>query len=231
MLTSSLIQRVQSLYSRGVQSDDTRLSPRHTYHKLLTGRSRLLSQKRKKKQSIAEENYVVLDCIELIKVDQYDCPCLPQTGCKVYRTKHPLPKILMDYNGEVIDWVMSLTNSTQIDRTTREAYIRNKGNRFTANNPRYILENDHMYFYGKKLPKAVRIKILPEDPFDALMYPSECNENIYDCVSPLDMDFPIDADLVETLIEMTVNELVVMFSQTNEDLTNDTKDSTAEQGK
>ena len=35
MKIKEIIQRVQSLYSKGVQSDDTRLSDRHIYNKMV----------------------------------------------------------------------------------------------------------------------------------------------------------------------------------------------------
>ena len=231
MIVREIVQRIQSLYSKGVQSDDSRLTSRHIYNKMLTVRSRLLSQKIKKKQAVAEANYVVLSCIELEKVEPYDCPCLPQLGCKVYRTKERLPRILTDLNGEIIDWVFSLDNSLRIDRISREAYLRVQGNRYTPDNARYILEDGYAYFYGRNLPKVVKMKFLPEDPYEVLQYPSACPDDDTDCTSPLDMDFPIDGDLMDTMIEMSVNELLVLFSQANEDQTNNTKDNVTEQSK
>ena len=75
------------------------------------------------------------------------------------------------------------------------------------------------------------MKFLPEDPYEVLQYPSACPDGTADCISPLDMDFPIDGDLIDTLVEMSVNELLVLFSQIREDLTNDTKDSIIEESK
>ena len=49
MKIGEIIQRIQSLYSKGVESDDTRLMSRHIYNKLLTVRARLISQDAKKK--------------------------------------------------------------------------------------------------------------------------------------------------------------------------------------
>jgi len=87
MKINELIQRIQSLYSKGVQSDDTRLSNRHVYNKIKTVRSKLVSQEAKKKQKISSWNYQPIPCIELIKVDAHDCPCIPPVGCKILRSK------------------------------------------------------------------------------------------------------------------------------------------------
>ena len=51
MKTEELIQRVQSLYSKGVQSDDSRLTSRHIYNKLTTVRAKLVTEEAKKNQS------------------------------------------------------------------------------------------------------------------------------------------------------------------------------------
>ena len=52
MRVGDIIQRIQSLYSKGSQSDDTRLTPRHIYNKMLTVRSKLISEGAKKKQKV-----------------------------------------------------------------------------------------------------------------------------------------------------------------------------------
>ena len=49
--------------------------------------------------------------------------------------------------------------------------------------------------------------------------------------SPLDIEFNIDEDLIDTLIELAVKELVIMFSQMKEDVTNDSRDSSQQESK
>ena len=46
MTTGEVIQRIQSLYSKGVQSDDSRLRPRHIYNKLLSTTAKLYEQQK-----------------------------------------------------------------------------------------------------------------------------------------------------------------------------------------
>lgn len=65
MLIKEVIQRIQALYSKGVKSDDSRLSSRHIYSKLKSTRGRLLYEKVNKRQFIASINYQVLACVEL----------------------------------------------------------------------------------------------------------------------------------------------------------------------
>ena len=94
MIIKEVIQRVQSLYSKGVESDDTRLSSRHIYNKLLTVRAKLFQEKINKKQFISPYSYSEFNCIELIKVPVHECPCVPPLGCCTLRSKYKFPPIL-----------------------------------------------------------------------------------------------------------------------------------------
>ena len=73
MTVGEVINRVQSLYSRGVQSDDTRLEDRHIYSKLITARSKVLSQKANKKQMLSQWNYQTIPCIQMVEASKHEC--------------------------------------------------------------------------------------------------------------------------------------------------------------
>lgn len=222
-----LIERIQSLHSKGVSSDDSRLSGRHIYSVLKSTRNYLITQQVKKRQVISDWNYVVLPCVELIKVPSHDCPCIPNLGCQVYRTKFMLPKILTDLNKHLIKWVMSIDSGKMISETSREAYIYSSGNKMTGQNPQYILENGYLFLYGKDIPRLLKIKLLPENIDDAYTFPSycECVDCEEECVGIQDKPFPIDSDMIKPLIEMSIVELLEWFSKGDEDNTNDTSDT------
>lgn len=222
-----LIDRVQSVYSKGVKSDDSRLSNRHIYSVLKSTRNYLVTQQVKKRQKISDWNFVVLSCIELIQVPNHDCPCVPNIGCNVYRTKHKLPKTLTDLNKHIIQWVMSVDSGKIISETTRDTYIYSSGNKMTVNNLQYILENGYIYVYGKAVPKMIKVKILAEDPVEAYNFPSKCacTDCDEDCTSIMDKPFPIDGDLIKPLIEMSATELLEWFNKSTEDITNNTSDT------
>ena len=222
-----VIERVQSIYNRGVKSDDSRLSDRHVFSVLTSTRNYLVTQQAKKKQKISDWNYIVLPCVELIQVANHDCPCIPNIGCKVYRTKYQLPKVLTDLNKHLIQWIMSIDSGKMISETTRDAYIYSSGNKLTANNLQYILENGYLYIYGKAIPRAIKVKLLAENPVDAYTFPSlcECKDCDEDCLSMQERTFPIDGDLVKPLIEMSATELLEWFTRSQEDITNNTSDT------
>lgn len=232
MIIGEIIQRVQSLYSKGVQSDDSRLTSRHIYNKMLSVRAKLISQESKKNQKVNQWNYQTIPCVELEKAPIHECPCLPPVGCSILKTKIKLPKPLTNLNNHLIQSVTSLDGSILYSEIgwTEKKY--KSSNKFTANKPDFYIKNEYLYITHRNGPKIIVITGLFEDPIEVINYPSYCPDNdMLDCTSPLDIDFPIDNDMVDTLIEIAANELIVMFSQNREDLTNNTRDNNAEETK
>lgn len=233
MLLGELIQRVQSLYSKGVQSQSTRLRNRHIYNKLLTVRSKLISQEYKKKQRISSFNFQTLPCVELIKVPSHDCPCVPPIGCSIVRSKYKLPKPLSGLNGHIITSVSSIDRKIKIDEVNINELKYLKGNKYTTKRANYFIHNNYLYLTIPTKIQIVSVTGLFEDPIEANNFLSYCNENSTKkpCKDYLNTDFPIDMDMVDTLIEMSLNELISIFSQGIEDTTTNSRDSHTQQSK
>jgi hypothetical protein len=252
MKINEMIQRVLSLYSQGVASDDSRLSKRFVYSKLLSARALLLSQKLDKRQPISQWAYQTLDCVELVKALPYECPCLPAVGCKILRTKEPLPQPLTGLlNGHEIQSVTSLEGSLHFPETTWEAKKHKKGNKYTAAKPDFYIRNNYLYITTKKAPSVISITGLFDDPLEVDAFPSICgstpciesagvsgaanrgvddtsntvgpNDGCPDCESPLDKDLPIEKSMIKTVIELAVQELSV-FAAGREDVSNNSRD-------
>jgi hypothetical protein len=233
MKVDEIIQRVQSLYSKGVQSDDTRLMSRHIYNKLLTVRSKLISQEAKKKQKISPWNYQTIPCIELIKVPAHDCPCIPPIGCEILRSKYPLPQPLSGLSGILIQSVTTIDRSIKIDEVSLNAASYQKGNKYTPKKLNYFIFKDYIYITTPSKLKAISLTGLFEDPLDVKLFKGYCDDCV-ECVECLDFkeeDFPINNDMIDTVIELTIQELVILFGQNVEDLTNNGTDGVKQQSK
>lgn len=231
MILGELIQRIQSLYSKGVQSDDSRLSSRHIYSKIVTVRSTLLSQKSKNKQKISDWNFQTLSCIEMIDVKPHECPCAPYPDCStIKRSKHKIPKIMSDYNGNLIDYVMSIDGSKRFDYTNRNELMFIKGNKYTSTSNRYILDKDYIYLYGRDTPKVIQMRALFDDPIEAMEFESLCpSQNDESCSDIFQMEFPFDSTSIDTFVQLTVQELITFFGQRPQDDRNDGQDSGQQQ--
>ena len=228
MLISEVIQRIQSLYSKGVESDDSRLVPRRIYNKALTVRSKLISQQAKKKQKISQWDYQTIPCVKLIEAPIHECPCVPPIGCSIYRSEEPLPNPMSDLNRHLIQSVSSLDGKIFFGEIMWSEVKYKYANRYTANKPDYFIKNNYLYITHKKnVPVVVSVTGLWEDPVSVYNFASLCDNAFTEdsCVSPLDMEFPMSSDMIDTLIEMAVQELIMVFGRVPEDLTNNGKDS------
>ena len=63
LLIGEAIQRIQPLYSKRVQSKDSRLTSRHIYSALVTGRANLIRQQSNKNQLVNKWIYQILPCV------------------------------------------------------------------------------------------------------------------------------------------------------------------------
>lgn len=230
MILGELIQRVQSLYSKGVQSDDSRLYPGHIYSKLASVRAMLIFQKSNKKQIISPWNYQTLPCIQLEMVSPNDCPCVPAIGCKVARTAFRLPEAINNMDGSLIQFVSSIEGSIEYSESTWEEQKYKGGRKYTKSKSEYYIRDQYLYLNMKSdSPGTISLTGLFLDPILASTFPSICDDcsECQSCDSFYDLDFPIDNELIEPLLQMTTQELVIMFSQLSYDDSNDNKDNIA----
>ena len=226
-IIGSVIERIHSLYSKGVRTDETSLASRHIYAKISSVKSRLIILQANKKQKLNEWNYTHLPCIEMIEVPSHECSCFMDLGCTIYRSKYPIPKILTTINGELIDYVSNIDVSKIYSKTTRRESLVKKGNRYTKFDFKYVLENGYIYILDSQAPKVLRLKAIFEDQVAAISFPSACNSG--DCIDcgckdPQQEILAIDPELIEVLIEACVGELIDKFSQGRRDEQNNSKE-------
>lgn len=231
MKIKDILQRIQSLYSKGVQSDDTRLSNRHIYNVLMSVRSTLITQQIKKKQLISAWNYQTLPCVELISVPSYECPCITPIGCEIVRSKYKLPAPLNGLNGHIIHSVTSIDRKLKIDEIKLNAVNYQKGNRYTTSKVNYFIHQGYLYLSTPTKMKVVTITALFEDPIKANQFKGMCDEQNNNICDYLEQEFPLDKDLETTAIQMASEELINIFPQMIEDISNNTRDSHIQQSK
>lgn len=230
MILAELIQRVQSLYSKGVQSDDTRLSSRHIYSKILTVRAKLLEQTLNKRQKVAQWDYQTISCLRIVEVPIAECPCAIPSGCTVFRSELPLPGVLTNLNRHFIQSVTNLDGSIIFSEVNWTEKKYKNGAKYTKKSPDYFIRNGYLYVTTPKKIKALTVTALFEDPFVAEQF-NICCTNPDSCESPLDRDFPISQADIDTIIEMSVQELIGVFNSNMEDQRNNTSDNLSEQTK
>lgn len=225
-----VIERVQSLYSKGLKSSDSRLSSRHIYSVLLGVRATLIKNQINKKQFLSDWSYSVNNCVEMIKVSSIECSCFTHLGCPIYRSKNKLPEILTNLDLHLVDWVMKVDNSQIIEPTFRAENLYNKGNKYTSKKLKYVIENGYLYINSVSSPGVIRLKYIASDPIQAQTFEDKC-ESKEDCLPAQERLFMIDRDLLTPLIQLSSQELIEIFSQMREDKTNNSSDSLMQESK
>lgn len=226
MQNEQIIQRIQAIYSKGVPSDDSRLTSRHIYSKMITLRAKLLTQELGKKKTLSPWNYQLLPCIELIDVPLEMCPCVPPSGCTIKRSKHQIPPILNGLYGLGIRGVYTLARKeiSQIDIAHVE-YM--GGGRYTKASPKYFIHDNYLYILNSPV-QVVSLSAIFDDPIAASTFENKCsNKDCKDCGKCIDvykMEFPLSSDLVDVLIELAKQELVMPFLTIPQDNRNNTND-------
>jgi hypothetical protein len=169
MLVREATQSVQSLYSKGLQSKDTRLATRQIYSTLITIRAENLRQQINKRQRVNEACFQPIDCIPLQLAAPYECPCVI-SDCVILRSKERLPKIISNMDNSIIQYVSSLDGKVRMSKTTFENVKYQSGNKFTSSKSRYYIKDEYLFITHKTLLKAVSASILAEDPIEAALY-------------------------------------------------------------
>lgn len=226
MKLGEIIQRVQSLYSHGLQSKDSRLTSRHIYSAISSARSILLSQQYNKKQLINQWSYQTLPCVELIKAPVHECPCIPSNGCMILRSKYKIPKPVSGIDKHLFQPITSLDGSMRFDEETFSTAKYSIGNKYTSNKPGYYFRNEYLYVTTLKELKSLTIPGIFDDPIAAEQFPSMCPCPECECKDILDMEYPFDGDLIKPLIELSYNELIGILKQLPEDKEDNASDDT-----
>ena len=212
------VQRLQSAYSKGMPSKDIRLTARHIYSNLLTGRATLLTQQSNKNQKINNTCYSLLSFVELEKASVHEVSFAP-AGCTVLKSKNKLPRLISGIDSMLFKSIVSLDGSLSFDLKEFETIKYTKGSKFTSKKGKAYLRNGYLYVVNSSLKlKGISTEGLFYDPIEVMDFniASGLCDNCA-CISAYDIEFPIDGNLFRTVIDIAYNETVLKFTQMSED--------------
>ncbi len=212
-----VIERVQSLYSKGIKSKDSRLSSQHIYSVVCGVRADILVQRMAKKQSIEEWCYQYIT----VKIEEYKHP---NSGTTFYRSSIPLPLPILGLSDSVIHNVYNTDLTIKYHTSTMEdsRYLRDR--KYTGNTPFVYFKGGYLYTVNS-LAKYVTVKGLFNDPIAASRYNDTCDV----CKDNQDFIFPIDGRSLRMIIDITAERLVAVFLQLEGDTISNAKDDSGGQ--
>ncbi len=226
------IERLESIYNKGVKSKDSRLSSRLVYSALLSGRSELIRQMSNKNQYLGDWIYQTLYKVEL----EYKPVNTANIGLKIeniLKGKKQLPKLVSDMDSSLIRSVSDLENNSSFSITSWANNKYNQGNQYTANKPRFYIRDGYPYITQLKLLPAITLEAVFEDPLEVYTYNLDNFTDCPDCQckAAKDIDFPIDRNLITPMLKLAYTELIILMSQMVEDRNNNAADDTSAAGK
>ena len=229
MIVNDLISRVRSLYNKGPASNDSRLSTRHIYSKLKSTRNLLLRREADKKRRMSDWNVQTIECMKLELVDPNNCPCVVPVGCKLLKSTCELPRPLQTILGSAVTSITSLDGSTIFGKSNWVRKRYKKGDKYTSEIADYFIRDEYLWITHNTLLEWVSVSAIFEDPVEVELFPYNgtcscaCKETDC-CPYPPDLEFPVDSNLVDAIVQMAAQELVQLFKSIPEDTTNDTSD-------
>ena len=137
------INEVQTRYSKGVASTDTRLKNRFIYSKLKQVRATLITQHVNKKQFLNDSFYQVLPAIEL---EFYNGTFIDSVKInnQILVSKKDLPVIISSINKPIIDFVSNIEGSIVYNNTSMITLKNSAGRKYTGEKSNYVYYNNKL---------------------------------------------------------------------------------------
>lgn len=201
MAQQSIAQHISAL--RGIfklNNADIRLSDRHMYSLMYSVRAMLIKETRQWVMS-APGIFQTIPNIELTEVDSVEA-CGIDTDCTIKRSLNPLPNILEDFRGPLINIITSLDESIQVHYTTHREYLNKKAKTsFKYNKRKYFwIRNNYLYFPN------VEWDMVSINAYFETDYHSEC-EDADPCLNFQDNLFRLPENLVEKMYRLIMDKL------------------------
>jgi len=205
-----VIQRVLSLFNKGVHTNQNRWTKKYIYNKLVTIRGVLLQQQAYKKYRLPLESYQLLECIEMEKAPLSECNCIPPDllpHISVYRSVKKIPYILKSQQNYLINDITTVSGEVRLDLSTFSSLNYYKGKKYGKSRPFVFFYNNYLWLINAEY-SLLQIRAIFTFPTDVYEFNNCGCEQVEDCQSYLEKSFPFPISNIDTLIAMAVQELV-----------------------
>ena len=223
MLLGEIISSVRLNVAKELVMEISLIRPRHIYYTFIRKRATVIENRLRDDKRISRTNEQVITCAKLIKSSPVECNCLNLVGCKIYRTECKLPKTLSNTTNYEIKNVTSLDGNLIFIETTWESFNTIKYKKYTADMPHFMVYNDYIYVINNYIDEEPIEYINFSGVFDDPIKVLECNScNTIDanpditlpkCDSIYDFEFPLSGKLLDTAVQLTLQELIANYKE------------------
>lgn len=230
MIIGEAINRIQSLYSKGTASDDSRLSSRHIYNKLLTVRSLMFKRQMNKKSIVSNWNTQTIDCIEMIDATASECNCVGSlNNCDIKRSKYPIPNTISGDMGDTLT-VSSIDGYVNYAQTTWDHSKYIIGAKYASQKLYFYIHNSYIYIINSRAT-SIAVTGIFQDPTTVYAFIQLCDDSV-PCIDYKQIDFEMSNDMMDSVIDETSKELIFNFNKFGrEDARNDSRDTPLNEAK
>jgi hypothetical protein len=222
MLHSELIYNIKNIISKGVQSDDLKISDRQIAFIINYYRAKLLKQDAQRHHGMSLEDVQDLGKVELIQADEHEC-C--EINACVLRTKHKLPATIElrstrhgltfvgTYKGKAFQ-------ETSYNRSQFDSFAP-----YTGKMTKWYIKGRYLYIVNPVgLLSFINVQGLFEDPLEANKFRTcDCpNEEV--CQTGYDYEYPLSAMHVDTIVKLMLQTELSVLLGVLSDNNNNAKD-------
>jgi len=222
MLLQELTGYLKTSINNGPEPRSFRLTDRYLYFMLKNFRALLIRRKVDKQYFVSDFNFQTLPCVSLEKSTLMDCNCLPSgVGCPLLRSTDPLPEILTSRNNYILNYVTDMYGN-DIPLTTMQEFKYSNMSFYKKDRICCFIHKGYLYIANNTDLEKVTLNAVFYDPLEV----TDCDGNT--CLDPLTSEFPMDKELVDTLLKMSYQEILGVVNSTPQDRENDSRDESAQ---
>lgn len=228
MLLGEIISNIRLRITKEYFLDSAIIRPRQIYFTLIRKRATVIENRFRDDKKLSRGNFQTVPCAKLITAPPAECDCVDLDGCVLYRTACKLPRTLTNYVNNEVETVTSIDGSIVFIKTDWVGISRIKHKKYTANYPHFAVYNDYIYVVNNYIDgepiEYIGFTLLAQDPIKVL----ECNActglseqgiipvegiRLPECDSIYDYEFPLTGKLLDTAVQLTLQELVENYNK------------------
>lgn len=199
MTINELIQRIKSVFPEKDSNQAGKLySNRRIYNKLVSSRNRILTQQFNNHNYVSQWSYQTLKIqLEFVNNPFDNSPF----GQKILRSTKKIPSIVNSNEGYMIQSCSSIDGYIKFFNTSWNTMKYIKSSKYVKDKIHYLFFADYLYVINTDILSSVLLTAVYANPVEAM-----------DSTNYLDEEFPIDPSLVDSLITLTLEELIPNLS-------------------
>lgn len=199
MKINELIERVKSVFPEKDSNQAGKLySNRRIYNKLVSSRNRIITQQYNNHDYVGHWSYQTLKIsLELVN-NPFDNSSFSK---QILRSVNKIPSILTSNEGYIIHYCGNVNGTSKFFNTSWNTMNYIPSSKYLKDKIHFLIFNNYLYILNTDTLTNVLITAIFSNPIDAMT-----------STNYLEEEFPIDSSNIDSLITLTLEELIPNLS-------------------